>query len=137
MSYFKNRIDFIINVYNLVKGKINITKNPAECRLIMGDKELAYIDSNGVFCLNILKLKSESDLDKTITLDVICHELSHLDQNVDYTRYNTDIEYNHYIEKTNIDRVYDFILDNKSIIENYLNFDINMNYMNHIKNWFT
>lgn len=135
-TYFRNKIDFIMKVYNLVEGKINLTKSPIMIKLITKEKNVAYIDSNGIFFINILKLKSDSDIDKTIILDIVCHELSHLDQKVDYNRYNNDIEYNNYIEKTNIDRVYNFIIDNKYILESQLDFKINMNYMNHIKNWF-
>lgn len=130
---FGNVINHVIKVYNLVNGKINSTMCKAICINFEGEK-IAFIDNQKVFYFNVTTFSILNDYFKTAILDIVTHELSHLEQEVDYDRYRSDKEYYTYIEQTNIDRVYDFIMSNRKIIESSLNFKIDMNYMNLIKN---
>ena len=131
---FKETICFIQQVFELCNGRINLTKKPKELRIIFHSNQTAYISNKGIFYFNITAIQYMNDTSKTMILDIIAHELSHLDQNVDYNRYKNDKEYYKYIESTNIERTYNFIMRNKDSFEKLLGFNIDMNYMNTIKN---
>ena len=100
IDYFKDSVQFAMKVYNLVNGKINNIK-PVGMKFIFDSNLAGFILSNGIFYLNPVSIKCETDLDKTITLDIITHELSHLNQTVDYDKYNNDEEYHKLIELEN------------------------------------
>jgi predicted SprT family Zn-dependent metalloprotease len=100
------------------------------------DSNLAgFILSNGIFYLNPVSIKCETDFDKTVTLDIITHELSHLNQTVDYDKYNNDEEYHKLIELENETNVYNFIMNNINTIQKVLNFKVEKKYLDHLL-WF-
>ena len=94
---FKETISFIQQVFELCNGRINLTKKPKELRIIFHSNQTAYISNKGIFYFNITAIQYMNDTSKTMILDIIAHELSHLDQNVDYNRYKNDKEYYKYI----------------------------------------
>lgn len=134
IDYFKDSVQFAMKVYNLVNGKINNIK-PVGMKFIFDSNLAGFILSNGIFYLNPVSIKCETDLDKTITLDIITHELSHLNQTVDYDKYNNDEEYHKLIELENETNVYNFIMNNTNTIQKVLNFNVEKKYLDHLL-WF-
>lgn len=136
-SNFKEMTQFAVKAFNLCNFKVNWLKACKEIRLVFFGNRLGYIDDHGVFYFRVannnIKLNNTT---KTQILDIIAHELSHLNQRVDYDRYNNDIEYMKQIEIENIDNTYNFIINNKDLIEKELKFKLDMNYMEMIKNYF-
>ena len=128
ISYYT---DFAIRVFNLFNGLINplnkavrldTTKKdpPCGCSYMCGCESIISI--NIELCL--FRVGPNVNTRKTMILDVISHELSHLDQHIDMAKYTVDQKYKDEVEDANAKNNIYFICNYKSWIELQLGFTI-------------
>ena len=133
MNEVQQVFNFIQDTYNVLNGKINMYV-PTMLNIVFSEnkKDKMAWNENGILSININKMPSiatNTDNAKTLIIDIMAHELSHIDQKIDFNRYKKDRQYYEFIEGTNMLRSARGILDNLAYIQRMLNVKINLKYI--------
>ena len=123
----KEYIDFTNNIYGILKDKISKNDYPRNFRI---DDKISY-NGNGkdynlcgesdvfgnisLYMNNILRRAYDDNLRKTLILEVIIHELMHINQLIDFTNLN-DWYYNSIVEYGCTNKTFQFVEENKDYL---------------------
>jgi hypothetical protein len=121
--------------YEALNGKINripavgytINYDPNTTKL--GGENNAYLTFYSQTIQRFLcnKLSTEAEY-RAMTVIIVAHELSHIDQAIDYDRYANDIQYAKSIEEDNNKRTFIWLLNNLDYV-NSIMYDIDIQYI--------
>ena len=128
--------------YEALNGKINripavgytINYDPNTTKL--GGENNAYLTFYSQTIQRFLcnKLSTEAEY-RAMTVIIVAHELSHIDQAIDYDRYANDIQYAKSIEEDNNKRTFIWLLNNLDYV-NSIMYGIDIQYIiNYAKNY--
>ena len=128
--------------YEALNGKINripavgytINYDPNTTKL--GGENNAYLTFYSQTIQRFLcnKLSTEAEY-RAMTVIIVAHELSHIDQAIDYDRYANDIQYAKFIEEDNNKRTFIWLLNNLDYV-NSIMYGIDIQYIiNYAKNY--
>lgn len=115
--WIENEINKAMQFLN---GKVN-TLMPATYNCSYVDSEICAGTRNGNITFYIRKINKEYEKFNTYSLRtwiiiIVTHELSHIDQDLDYDRYFEDKDYMRYIEYANDNRATDWISSNIQLL---------------------
>lgn len=130
MNQIMQSTKFIHSVFEYFNGKVNKIICPF-CRFgIPGYMDqYASISTKGFITLYVDKYMDLDNGTKTKICLAIIHELSHLNQSIDFYKYANSEEYRMRIEDANELRSIDIMINNMDQIERDLNFKINYNFL--------
>jgi len=119
--YYKN---FAQNVFNRLNGIVNKVNIASDIKFSLDDKYNSYAYNNNcciiIFLNKILHDHVDDERIKPVIIDVIIHELFHIDQVIDRNIYNIDTEYTSMIEKQVIYKTSEFIISNYTDLQNII-----------------
>lgn len=126
---------YATNIYNAVNGIINPTVRSMSLEFITNENDKNNIGESigNIVLINLPNIINfcdnqglrDFDSVKGLTMNSVIHELSHIQQDIDFKKYNKDDSYRAFIELTNDGNTLSFIAHNYDILyKNYGSFDM-------------
>lgn len=123
-GYFKL---YTISLFNFLNGKINkkIMANSIEFDIPSSPTEFGRTISSNIVVINLYNIirfsynkgYTSDEIIRGVILNSVCHELSHLDQDINFSRVRQDNDYMTLIEKSNDANALLFISNNYDVLQ--------------------
>lgn len=122
---YSNYKFYIDNVMNLLNGQINKTLRCYKYAYVYSNDKVHGRECNGTITFNLQSMAYDfKDMEPSTRfaciIRMVAHELSHIDQDVNYYKYERDYSYRAWIEKSNELNSVCYIMDNLNMIKKNL-----------------
>jgi len=120
---YKNYVYYIDNVMKVLNGQVNKILKCHKYFYVYRENDPVYArEVNGVISINVCAIAHDlRDVDYLTRfgriIGTISHELSHIDQDVNYFKYERDYSYRAWVEKSNELNSICFIMDNLNMLK--------------------